>query len=164
MRAPSLYTHVDSKLALYDAMFEDAWTDMEKRAGDNYDDLPDDPREAVTRIALHYVEYAVADLPRHQLMNHRSVPGFVPSDRAYAPAVRIFDRTIAELTALGVTDRADVDIWIATLGGLVDQQHANDPGGHRYVDLVPRAVAQWADAVGLPPSREAIKGDGGARR
>jgi hypothetical protein len=107
----------------------------------------------VIRVSRYYTEYAAADLPRHQLMNHRSVPGFVPSERAYAPAVRILDRTIAELAARGVTDRADVDIWLALLGGLVDQQHANDPGGRRYLDLVPRAVGQWADAVGLAPSR-----------
>jgi AcrR family transcriptional regulator len=153
MRAPSLYSHVDSKLALYDAMYEDAWLDFEQRAEARLADLGEGPREAVLAIAMNFAEYAVASLPRHQLMNHRSVPGFVPSDRAYAPAVRTLERAIAELAARGVTDRDDVDIWLAVLGGLVDQQHANDPGGRRYLDLVPRAVHQWADAVGLPPTR-----------
>jgi AcrR family transcriptional regulator len=150
MRAPSLYTHVDSKLALYDAMYADAWSEFAERAAERMDTLPEDDREAVTAMAVHFADYVLTDPPRHQLMNHRSVPGFVPSDASYAPAIRIFERTIAELTSRGVSERADIDIYVAVIGGLIDQQHANEPGGRRFVDLIPRAVAQWADAVGLP--------------
>lgn len=152
MRAPSLYTHVDSKLAVYDAMYAEAWAAYEERATAHRASLPADHRAAVTAMAVHFAEYAVEDLPRHQLMNHRSVPGFVPTEDAYRPAVRILELTTAELRARGVREQADIDIWLALIGGLVDQQHANDPGGRRYVDLIPRAVAQWADAVGLAPT------------
>src|SRR4051794_6968258 len=43
MRAPSLYSHVDSKLALYDAMYEDAWLDFEQRAEARLADLGEGP-------------------------------------------------------------------------------------------------------------------------
>ncbi|MFD6397147.1 hypothetical protein [Nocardia sp. NPDC060249] len=41
--------------------------------------------------------------------------------------------------------------------GLVDQQLANDPGGHSRRKLLDRAVDMWADSVGLPPTKEPQK-------
>jgi hypothetical protein len=59
--------------------------------------------------------------------------------------------SLDQLAALGVTDRGDAEIWFALLGGLIDQQHANDPAGHSRKDLLDRAVDMWADSVGLAP-------------
>ena len=39
----------------------------------------------------------------------------------------------------------------AIIGGLVDQQLANDPGGDRWGRLVDRVVDMLADNLGLPP-------------
>ena len=55
------------------------------------------------------------------------------------------------LTGLGVSDRADIDIYISLIGGLIDQQLANDPGGDRWRRLVDRTVDMVADHLGLPP-------------
>jgi hypothetical protein len=51
----------------------------------------------------------------------------------------------------GITDSTDFDIWVALLGGLVNQQLANDPGGTRWSKLLDRAIDVWADGIGLPP-------------
>ncbi|WP_446221454.1 TetR/AcrR family transcriptional regulator [Nocardia sp. IBHARD005] len=157
MRAPSLYSHFGSKNAIYDAMFGQAWGECEQVSIDALDAAPTDPRGLVRTMALTYFDFAVADLVRYQLMNQRTIPGFEPSPEAYAAAVRALDKVIATLASIGVTDRGDVEIWIAVLSGLVDQQLANDPGGHSRRKLIDRAVDMWADGVGLPAAKEAQK-------
>ena len=154
MQPPSLYSHFKSKNAIYDAMFGQAWADYESHALAELEDLPDHPRTAIKKVARTWFDYAVADLARHQLMNQRTIPGFEPSPESYAPAVRVLDKGVATLRELGVTDRADFDIWVSLLGGLVDQQLANDPGGDRFARLLDRAIDMWADAIGIPPEKK----------
>jgi AcrR family transcriptional regulator len=150
MRAPSLYSHFDSKNAIYDAMFGQAWSDYEKQMNGVADKLPATPRAAVREMAHHFYDFATADLARHQLMDVRIIPGFEPSTEAYAPAVRALGRTQQIFRDLGIASEDDFDIWITLVGGHVNQHHANDPGGTRYAGLLDRAVDMWADAVGLP--------------
>ncbi len=151
MRAPSLYTHFESKHAIYDAMFGQAWTDYERVAQAELTDLPQDPRAVVRRAGRVFFDFAVANPARHQLMSQRTIPGFVPSPESYAPAVRVLERGRQLFAECGISDSTDFDIWVALLGGLVNQQLANDPGGTRWSDLLDRAMDMWADGVGLPP-------------
>src|SRR5512133_1699586 len=90
MRAPSLYTHFESKNAIYDAMFGQAWSDFEQVALAELPTLPQAPRAAIRRVARMFFDFAVANPARHQLMNQRPIPGFVPSPDSYAPSVRVF--------------------------------------------------------------------------
>lgn len=154
MQPPSLYSHFDSKNAVYDAMYGEAWADFEAHATRELADLPAHPRAALRHMARVFFDYAVGDLARHQLMNQRTIPGFEPTPESYAPAVRVLDEGVALLTAQGVTDRADIDIYISLLGGLIDQQLANDPGGDRFARLLDRALDMFADAVGMSPLPE----------
>jgi AcrR family transcriptional regulator len=151
MRAPSLYSHFESKNAIYDAMFGQAWSEYEDSLAALEPNLADHPRTAVKQLARHFFDYATAELPRHQLMNQRIIPGFEPTPDAYAPSVRVLEHAVENLRRRGVTSRDDVDIWVALVGGLVNQHHANDPGGTRYAVLLDQAMDMWADAVGLPP-------------
>jgi AcrR family transcriptional regulator len=151
MRAPSLYTHFESKQAIYDAMFGQAWSDYEQVAKTELVDLPADPRAAIARAARVFFDFAVANPARCQLMIQRTIPGFEPSPESYAPAVRVLDLARQLFRDLGVTDSAEFDIWVAMVGGLINQQVANDPGGTRWSTLLDRAVTIWADGVGLPP-------------
>ena len=151
MRAPSLYTHFPSKHAIYDAMFADAWTqylDVDEAAGAV--ELGS-ARAVLRQSARTFFDFAVADLARHQLMNQRTIPGFEPSPEAYAPAVAVLDRFRSQLAGFGITREEDVDLTTAIIGGLVDQQLANDPGGDRWGRLVDRVVDMLADNLGLPP-------------
>jgi AcrR family transcriptional regulator len=150
MQPPSLYSHFESKNAIYDAMFGQAWEEYEAHASAELTRLPSHPRTAIKRMARTFFDFATADLARHQLMNQRTIPGFEPSPESYAAAVRVLDQGVTTLSGLGVTERQDFDIWVALIGGLVDQQLANDPGGDRFGRLLDRAVDMWADAIGIP--------------
>ncbi|MEZ0580032.1 TetR/AcrR family transcriptional regulator [Nocardioides sp. MH1] len=151
MQAPSLYTHFDSKMAIYDAMFEEAWAHYESTLHDLEASVDTHPRTAIHEISAHFYDYAIADQPRYQLMNERVVPGFEPSVGAYAPSQRVLARGQRNVKALGAVSDDDFLIWIALLGGLISQHFANDPGGTRVTAVLGRAIDMWADAVGLPP-------------
>jgi AcrR family transcriptional regulator len=150
MRAPSLYSHFDSKHAIYDAMFGQAWAECEVVMTASARQLPAAPRAAIKTIARTFFDFAVADLARHQLMNQRTVAGFEPSPDGYAPAVRVLAGLREVMNGLGVTDEQDIDLYVALVGGLIDAQQANDPGGQRWSRLLDRAIDMFADDVGLP--------------
>jgi AcrR family transcriptional regulator len=150
MRAPSLYTHFASKNAIYDAMFGQAWSDYEQIALTELAELPQAPRAAIRRVARVFFDFAVANPPRHQLMNQRTIPGFEPSAESYAPAVRVVELGKQIFRNVGLTDPSDFDIFTAISAGLVNQQLANDPGGTRWSGLLDRTIDLLADGVGLP--------------
>lgn len=152
MRAPSLYSYFVSKNDIYDAMFGQAWADYLVITDEMVPALPRSPRRALKVMAHSFFDFAVSDLPRHQLMNQRTIPGFVPSDEAYAPAVAVLARTNSQFVTLGITNPGHVDLYVALIGGLVDAQQANDPGGDRWARLVDEAVDMFADHLGLPRS------------
>ncbi len=153
MRAPSLYSYFDSKTSIYDAMFGQAWSQCLARLDALESRLPRSPRAALKTLARSFFDFAVADLARHQLMNQRTIPGFAPSAEAYAPAVAVLERARACLAACGVHRADHFDLYTALVGGLIDAQQANDPGGDRWSRLLDQAMDMFADHAGLPPSR-----------
>lgn len=150
MRTPSLYWHFDSKMTLYDAMFGQAWAAYNEVQKDMETQLPSSPRAALRMTARTYFDFCAADATRHHLMSQRSIPNFTPSPAAYAPAVEVIERLRARLARLGVTDEEAVDLYTALVGGLVDQQLANEPGGDRWARLLDRAMDMYADEMQLP--------------
>jgi AcrR family transcriptional regulator len=153
MRTPSLYTHFPSKHAIYDAMFRQAWETYEAEIDGLEELLPSEPRAALKVMAATFTDFALADLPRHQLMNLRTIPGFEPSPESYEPAVRIIERLHAALARLRITDPAAADLLTALTAGLVDQQWANDPGGDRWRRLLDRVIDMYANEMGVPSPR-----------
>jgi AcrR family transcriptional regulator len=145
MRPPSLYSHFESKDAIYDAMYGQAWQVFLELIKDRV--LPKEPRAALLDIAETFFDFAVADLARFQLMNQRSVPDFVPSKQSYAVAVEVLSLLRRDLAAFGVTDESDVDLFTALTGGFVDQQLANDPGGTRWRRQLPRLIDMYVKEV-----------------
>lgn len=149
MRPPSLYSHVASKNALYDAMFEQAWSECLAVMSERARNLPGTPRGVLRSLAATFFDFCIEDLARFQLMNQRIVIGFEPSDDAYAPSVAtmaVFRKALAELE---IREQQDVDLCVAIIGGLIDAQLANDPGGDRWRRLLDRAVDMFAENVGL---------------
>src|SRR5688500_6086422 len=69
MRSPSLYSHFESKNAIYDAMFGEAWEEFRRSAVEMT--LPTAPRRRLLRISEHFFDFAAADLARFQLLNVR---------------------------------------------------------------------------------------------
>jgi AcrR family transcriptional regulator len=147
MRPPSLYSHFDSKNAVYDAMFAESWAALE--AAYETAAMPAEPRAALLAEAEIFFDFSTADLARHQLMNQRAIPDFEPTAGAYAASVAVYERLRDAMRAKGVRKQADLDLWTALLSGLVNQQHANDPGGRRWRRQLPRIVDMYCDEVGI---------------
>src|SRR3712207_1062513 len=79
MKPPSLYSYFESKSALYDAMFAQGYREYISRdvsaAVAPGATLRDGLRVGMGR----FVQFAVEDPARHQLLFQRTIPGFVPS-------------------------------------------------------------------------------------
>jgi AcrR family transcriptional regulator len=138
IRAPSLYAHFGSKNEIYDAMFADGYRAFIARA--DAVELPSDPREAARAAARTFVEFAVADPARLNLLFLRVIPGFEPTPSSYALAEEVYARGVDILARAGLTEPEQFDLWTAVLSGLATQQVSNDPGGDRWVRLVDPAV------------------------
>lgn len=154
MRAPSLYSHFESKHAIYDAMFGQAWEAFDAIAARMQPRLTGDARTILKLMAHMFFDFATADLARHQLMNQRVIPDFTPSPESYAPAVRVLERLRGCVEAVTAVTDEDVDLNVALVGGLADAQWANDPGGSRYGRLLDRAIDMYADNLGIPPTNQ----------
>lgn len=150
MQAPSLYSYFPSKLAIYDAMFGQAWTQYSQAFAEVELTLPKSARAAIKKVAHLFFDFAMASPARYQLMNERIIPGFVPTPESYAPAVDVLERMRVHLHRFGVTDHGDIDLLLALVGGLINAQQANDPGGDRWARLLDKGVDMFADNLGLP--------------
>jgi AcrR family transcriptional regulator len=150
MRPPSLYSHFASKNAIYDAMFAQAWDDFRAVLEKDVPAFPVDPRGRLIALARTYFDFAVGDLERHQLMDMPMLRDFTPSEEAYRPSVECYDIMRSVLSEIGIRRQADLDLYTALTGGLVNQQLANDPKGDRWRGLLVRALTLFADDLGLP--------------
>jgi AcrR family transcriptional regulator len=137
MAAPSLYSYFDSKHALYDAMFADGYRAL---LGMDPPATGPDLRTVLRSGCELWVRFAMEDPVRFQLLNQRVIPGFEPSPEAYALAVQAYERSAAPLVAMADLTQDDFDLITAFVGGLVNQQLANDPGGDRWVRLLDDVV------------------------
>ena len=149
MQPPSLYTHFPSKSAVYDAMFAEGWASLLEAQQRAEASLPARPRDRLLTAARLFFDLSVADPARFTLLNQRTLKGFEPSPEAYAAAIAALDHLRGVLAGSGVRDEGQLDLAIALIGGLVNAQLANDPGGDRYRRLVPAAVDMFADFVGI---------------
>jgi AcrR family transcriptional regulator len=131
--APSLYSYFESKHALYDAMYADGW-----QAFIEFEPLPEEPdlRTVVWRGLDRWVRFSLADPVRFQLLSHRFIPGFEPSEASYAVAQAAYVQSFGPLEAGFHATQEDMDLLSAIGSGLVSQQIANEPGGTRWVKLV----------------------------
>ncbi len=138
LRQPSLYAYVPSKAGLFDAMFAQAATRLERDV--LLAPRPADPRVALYALTERIVRFAAADPARQQLLFQRTVPGFAPSPDSYAIAVRFLDGVTLLLADAGLTRREDVDLYTALVAGLTSQQIANDPYGERWIVRIPEVL------------------------
>jgi AcrR family transcriptional regulator len=150
MRPPSLYSHFASKNAIYDAMFAQAWDEFHAVLEKDVPAFPADPRGRLLALASTYFGFAVGDLERHQLMDMPMLPDFTPSAQAFQPSLKCYAIMRSVLSEIGIHRQADLDLYTALVGGLVNQQLANDPGGERWQALLPRTLTLLADDLELP--------------
>ena len=137
MAPASLYSYIDSKHGLYDAMFAQGYRALLARPAPAQSD---DLRTVLHNGAVFYVEFALEDPVRFQLLSQRTIPGFEPSEQAYALAQEAYDHAYSALTAAVEVTQEDLDLISAVVVGLISQQISNDPGGTRWVRLLDDAV------------------------
>jgi AcrR family transcriptional regulator len=143
MRQPSLYEYFDSKHALYDAMFADGNQQLLERLEQLT--YPRDPRGALKKCMSAFVAFALEDPARSELLFQRHVPGFVPSPTSYALAEEALGRAVKLMNEAGVTQQGDIDCIVAMVGGLIEAQLSNDPGGNRWIRHLNRLTDLYVD-------------------
>lgn len=131
LRQPSLYSYFGSKNDLFDAMFAEGNRQLLERLRGL--SLNNDAIQAIKTISKALLTFFTEDPTRYQLMNQRTIPGFVPSKEAYAVAEKVFAWLLERLRAAGVTRRDHVDLYVALMAGLAEAQLANEPRGRRWV-------------------------------
>jgi AcrR family transcriptional regulator len=138
LRQPSLYVYFAAKLDLYDAMFADGYRQLlDYIARRRYGGAPD---EALSKFLADCVQFSSNDVVRHQLLFQRTIPGFEPSAESYALALEFYEVGRKFMSAAGVREQRDIDVFTALVSGLAHQQIANDPGGKRWVRQTARVV------------------------
>ena len=156
IRPPSLYVYFDGKHALYDALFERGWRLLLETVRAAEAAMTGEDPLADYRAGLDvFVRWAVEHPAYSALMFWRPVPGFVPSERAYAPAVALDEDARVELVRLrdvGVLP-ADVDLdrayrsQFALVGGVISQQLSNNPdepfATGTWTSVLPDLVDMW---------------------
>ena len=155
MAAPSLYSYVDSKADLYDAMYADGWRSV---LALGTPEPAEDVRGALRNAWRPYLQWALEDPVRYQLLNQRTIPGFEPSASSYALAQEAYDRSFCGLEQLVELGQEDRDLVTAVLAGLLSQHFANDPGGTRWVRLLDDAVDLLVPRLERRPTRAAPQG------
>jgi AcrR family transcriptional regulator len=145
IRQPSLYVYFDSKNALYDAMFADGNRQLLERLDGLK--LPRDPRAAVKVFMRAFVDFALEDVARAALLLQRPIPGFEPSAESYAYAQEVLTRAVDLLHRAGLENDGDVDCFVAMVGGLIDAQMSNDPGGDRWTRHLDRLTDMYLDEL-----------------
>lgn len=145
MRQPSLYEYFDSKHALYDAMFADGNRQLFERI--EALSFPRDPRAAVKKYMRTFLDFALEDSARSELLFERHVPGFTPSSESYVLAEEVLGRAGKLLNEAGVTGQGDIDCIVAMVAGLMAAQLSNDPGGTRWTRHLNRLIDLYLDDV-----------------
>lgn len=144
MATTSVYSYFDSKAALYDAMYSDAW-----QAYIDFDPQPParDLRTAIRTESHRWLRFSLADPVRFQLMSYRTIPGFEPTPESYEIAKRAYAHAFDPWRGLGPVRQNDIDLVIGLVNGLIGQQFANEPGGDGWVRLIDQGLDLIIDHI-----------------
>ncbi len=163
IQPPSLYKYYPSLMAIYDALFREG-----QQA--NLDALREGMADAEPGLAAVAAgmeatgRWAVANPVLAQLLFWRPIPGYVPTDDAFAPAIEIAELLRAELRTAAAAGQIHPDAateqGMALLSvmhfGVLSQHLANDPGSDwergRYTSLHPRVIELFVNAYPPAPS------------
>lgn len=155
LRQPSLYQYFDSRNAVYDALFErgmQAHRDILAAAIQR----ADEGWAGVRAAARETLRFATDQPVLAQLLFTPAVPGFIPSEDAYAPSLRtaaLMSAAVAAAVARGELHPAAASengtaLLVALVAGVASQQAANDPGAGfttgRFVALLDPALDMYA--------------------
>lgn len=168
IRPPSLYGYFPSKHAIYDALFargaRDLLDAMQEALDEDEIARADDLAETLLRSATTMIRWCMAAPAYSQLLFWRPVPGFVPSQEAYAPAVEFFETSHRQFTTLQERGllRPDIAVdhilrdWTVIIAGVTSQQLSNAPDESfeegRFTSALPDLVAMFCRTYGTAPT------------
>jgi AcrR family transcriptional regulator len=155
LRQPSLYQYFASRTAVYDALFERGmrahYGVLAAAIGNGAGGW------TAVRAAMRQTLRFAADQPvLAQLLFTRAVPGFVPSEDAYAPSLRGYGLVRTAMAAAveqgrlhpAAASENGVALLIALVAGVGSQQAANDAGAGfeegRFAALLEPALDMYA--------------------
>ena len=166
IQSPSVYKYYPSLMAIYDALFrEGQQANLDAlRAG-----MADaEPGLAAVAAGMEVTgRWAVANPILAQLLFWRPIPGYVPTQDAFAPAIEIAELLRAELRTAAAAGQIHPDAateqGMALLSvmhfGVLSQHLANDPSSDwehgRYTSLHSRVIELFVNAYppAPPPTR-----------
>lgn len=134
VKPPSLYKHVDSKQAVYDALFA-AGTRQHWAAVEAVVEGLEPGLEQLTAGFEASVRWCIEHPVLTQLLYWRTVPGFEPSPASFAPSIETMERSRVVLQAAvdrgqlkprAATD-AGMALFTCLISGVITQQLANEP-------------------------------------
>ena len=138
MRAPSLYNYFPSKHAIVDALFQQGAVEFRDTMSAPLEARG--RRESVRAIAFRFMDFALARPARFELLFHRPVPGFFPTEAAYTPALEA-DAVVSErLVDAGLGDPVLQAYCRASITGIANQQIANQLDPQFNIDMVEASV------------------------
>ena len=165
LRQPSLFRYFPSRLALYDALFARGMRAHRDAVAAGIAGGPGGwgtvcaAMEATVRFSLENPTLA-------QLLFTRPVPGFVPSDSAYAPSLEVMEMltdAVAAAVAAGELDAAaagpdGVRMLVAVTAGVIGLLAANEPAATEGGPLLTAGLDMYAAYYAPGPE------DSGSRR
>jgi AcrR family transcriptional regulator len=155
MQPPSLYQYFPSKMAIYDALFRRGSEQLlaaQREALAAHSDVRAQGRAALTAFCRWSMENQVYS----QLMFWRTVPGFEPSEEAFAPSREGMEHlraNLQDMATAGLLDPAaasdeGLTLYSSLVAGLMSQQLANEPEASfeegRFTRLLPTVLDMFA--------------------
>ncbi|MDH3016620.1 TetR/AcrR family transcriptional regulator [Gordonia alkanivorans] len=154
MRPPSLYKYFPSLNALYDRLFEMGNVELSRYVDDAR--LSREPGlDQLLEQSRAIIRWSMTEPGLAALLFWRPVPGFEPSEAAFAPARAIVDQAREDLaTAVargelspGVDSEDALRLLTSVVSGIGSQQMSNEPGATyetgSYTGLLDDALQMW---------------------
>jgi AcrR family transcriptional regulator len=147
MQPPSLYQYFPSKLAIYDALFQRGAEQVRDAHRTARVGLPVERQLEAALTA--YSRWCMTNQVLAQLLFWRTVPGFEPSQEAFAPAVESIEDLKLDLQQAvdagrlhqDATSDQGIALFTSLSAGVLSQQMANEPQATyetgRYTQLLP---------------------------
>ena len=155
LRQPSLYQYFDSRTAVYDALFERGMHAHSELLAAAISGQPGG-WASVRAAARETLRFAAEQPVLAALLFTRVVPGFVPSDRAYAPSLRATELMRAAMAAAAergelhpaAASESGIALLFALIAGVASMYNANEPGTEfadsRLIALLDPALDMYA--------------------